>query len=70
MNPGDQRRLAGVWSLPGMTLGGGVLGAGLDRWLGTTPWITIGLAGAGFAAAVAQLLRAPPGGDGGASRGR
>lgn len=58
MNEGDQRRLAGAWALPGMTIGGGVLGALIDTAFDTGPWGTIGLAAAGFVGAVVQLLRA------------
>ena len=41
-----------------VTVGAGALiGYLLDRWLGTTPWILIGLAGLGLCTGTARLLR-------------
>jgi len=44
-------------ALPGSTVAGGLLGAMIDRWLGTAPAGAIALAGCGFIAATVQLLR-------------
>ncbi len=44
-------------ALPGMTIAGGLLGALVDRWLGSAPYGAVGLGGFGFAVAVMQLLR-------------
>jgi F0F1-type ATP synthase assembly protein I len=55
----ERRRLAAVWGLPGMVVGGGLLGAGIDHLLGTAPWGILLLGAAGFGGAVLQLLRAP-----------
>lgn len=44
-------------ALPGSTIAGGLLGALIDRWLGSAPYGAIGLGALGFAAAVMQLLR-------------
>jgi F0F1-type ATP synthase assembly protein I len=51
-------KLIGVWSLiPTYTLAGGLIGYGLDRWLGTFPLVT----GAGilvaFGFAIRDMLR-------------
>lgn len=54
------RRVALVWGLPGSVIGGALLGALLDRALGSSPWGTLGVALLAFAGIVVQLLRAPP----------
>jgi hypothetical protein len=51
-------KLLGIWSLiPTYTLAGGLIGYGLDRWLGTFPLVT----GAGilvaFGFAIRDMLR-------------
>ena len=48
------KSIAGI--MVGYPLGGIVLGYGLDRLLGTLPWITIGLMFAAFIAACFQVM--------------
>lgn len=48
------KSIAGI--MLGYPLGGIVIGYGLDRLLGTTPWITIGLMFAAFIAACFQVM--------------
>ena len=48
------RSVAGI--MVGYPLGGIVIGYGLDRLLGTLPWITIGLMFAAFIAACFQVM--------------
>jgi ATP synthase protein I len=43
-------------TLVGFPLGGIVIGFGLDKLLGTTPWLTIGLMFAAFIAACYQVM--------------
>jgi ATP synthase protein I len=47
-----------IWSIiPTYTLGGGLIGYALDRWLGTFPYVTgIGIL-IGFGLAIRDLLR-------------
>lgn len=51
-------KLLGIWSLiPSYTLAGGLIGYGLDRWLGTFPLATgIGIVVA-FGFAIRDMLR-------------
>jgi F0F1-type ATP synthase assembly protein I len=44
-------------ALPGSTVAGGLLGAMIDRWLGTAPIGAVAIGALGFAGATAQLLR-------------
>lgn len=47
-------KLVGIWSLiPSYTLAGGLIGYGLDRWLGTFPLVT----GAGIVVAFGFAIR-------------
>lgn len=43
--------------LIGYPLGGGLIGWALDQWLGTLPWVTLGLMFLGFGLAVREVLR-------------
>lgn len=43
--------------LIGYPLGGGLIGWTLDQWLGTLPWVTLGLMFLGFGLAVREVLR-------------
>ena len=43
--------------LIGYPLGGGLIGWTLDLWLGTLPWVTLGLMFLGFGLAVREVLR-------------
>ena len=44
-------------SLVGMPLGGALIGWLIDRWVGTAPWVMLGLMFAGFAGAVLDMMR-------------
>ncbi|MEQ7874584.1 AtpZ/AtpI family protein [Sphingomonas sp. ASV193] len=44
-------------NLVGMPLGGFLIGFGLDKLLGTVPWIALGLMFVGFAGAVMNVMR-------------
>ena len=44
--------------LVGAIVVGGLIGYGLDRWLGTTPWLFLVFFVLGFAAGILNLLRA------------
>jgi ATP synthase protein I len=44
-----------VNQLIGGPLGGGIVGWGLDRWLGTAPWLMLGLMFTGFAGGVFNI---------------
>jgi F0F1-type ATP synthase assembly protein I len=66
-------KLVAIWCLiPSYLLGGGLVGYGLDRWLGTFPLFLAAGMVVGFALAVRDLLRLrdevftrkPPGGEG------
>ena len=46
-----------AFELPGTILGGIVIGYFLDRYLGTSPWLLIGLTALAFAAAFVRLVR-------------
>ena len=43
--------------LIGYPLGGGLIGWAIDQWLGTLPWVTLGLMFLGFGLAVREMLR-------------
>ncbi len=51
--------------LVGSVLLGGFLGVLLDRWLGTKPYLMLGLGAVGFFAGVRELLRRVPKDDDG-----
>lgn len=54
MMSSDFLKLVGIWSLiPSYTLAGGLIGYGLDRWLGTFPLVT----GAGIVVAFGFAIR-------------
>ena len=46
-----------VSTMIGYPLGGIIIGFGLDQWLDTTPWITIGLMFTAFIGAFLQVIR-------------
>lgn len=46
-----------VSTMIGYPLGGIIVGFGIDQWLDTTPWVTIGLMFTAFAGAVLQVVR-------------
>ena len=46
-----------AFELPGTILGGIVIGYFLDRYLGTSPWLLIGLTALAFAGAFVRLVR-------------
>jgi hypothetical protein len=51
-------KLVGIWSLiPTYTLAGGLIGYGLDRWLGTFPLVTGAGIVVGFGFAIRDMLR-------------
>jgi ATP synthase protein I len=57
---GDPGFIAGrmvLNQLIGGPLGGGVVGWLLDRWLGTAPWLMLGLMFVGFAGGVVNIFR-------------
>ena len=43
--------------LIGYPLGGGLIGWAIDQWLGTLPWVTLGLMFLGFGLGVREMLR-------------
>ena len=43
--------------LIGYPLGGALIGWAVDRWLGTLPWVTLGLMFLGFGLGVREMLR-------------
>ena len=43
--------------LIGYPLGGALIGWAIDQWLGTLPWVTLGLMFLGFGLAVREVLR-------------
>lgn len=51
------RLIAIASTLPTVTLAGGLLGALVDRWLGSSPLGVLGFGALGFGTAVLQLLR-------------
>ena len=46
-----------VSTMLGYPLGGIIVGFGIDQWLDTTPWVTIGLMFTAFAGALLQVVR-------------
>jgi len=51
-------KLVGIWSLiPSYTLAGGLIGYGLDRWLGTFPLVTAAGIVVAFGFAIRDMLR-------------
>jgi len=51
-------KLVGIWSLiPSYTIAGGLIGYGLDRWLGTFPLITAAGILVAFGFAIRDMLR-------------
>jgi ATP synthase protein I len=55
--PGEQTGQRVIAILVGYPIGGGVIGWLLDRWLGTMPWIMLGLLFLSFAAACFQVFK-------------
>ena len=43
--------------LIGYPLGGALIGWAVDQWLGTLPWVTLGLMFLGFGLGVREMLR-------------
>ncbi len=52
-----QPYLNAVWKLVGGAVFGVVAGYWLDKWLGTTPWILVGLSVAGIAVGFYAFIR-------------